>query len=196
MIFQSTRPLRGATASINTAFLFVFISIHAPLAGRDRRCPRSKFYQHYFNPRAPCGARQNGKKYGNTRRPFQSTRPLRGATLPRSPQLPSRHHFNPRAPCGARLSHDIFSDRSALFQSTRPLRGATENGRELVAEVQISIHAPLAGRDQVVFLFFLHPPLFQSTRPLRGATMQHGTRHFCSPISIHAPLAGRDRGCR
>ena len=34
--FQSTRPLRGATADISLPALINAVSIHAPLAGRDR----------------------------------------------------------------------------------------------------------------------------------------------------------------
>ena len=34
-LFQPTRPLRGATATSATTFIFVIISTHAPLAGRD-----------------------------------------------------------------------------------------------------------------------------------------------------------------
>ena len=55
---------------------------------------------------------------------FQSTRPLRGATQSASPPL-------------------ICS----LFQSTRPLRGATEIFNIARRRDDISIHAPLAGRD-------------------------------------------------
>ena len=35
-VFQSTRPVRGATHLINTTMFQVVISIHAPRAGRDR----------------------------------------------------------------------------------------------------------------------------------------------------------------
>ena len=79
--FQPTRPLRGATLLGLGIYKFVKISTHAPLAGRDLsslnppafplrfqptrplrgatipvllKIPRIS----YFNPRAPCGARQ------------------------------------------------------------------------------------------------------------------------------------------
>ena len=57
--FQSTRPVRGATRCVRFGPLAVSISIHAPRAGRDwamtlKNAPQSK----NFNPRAPCGARQ------------------------------------------------------------------------------------------------------------------------------------------
>ena len=101
--FQSTRPLRGATSLRAASQLRSHISIHAPLAGRDAVPPVCTGPLGYFNPRAPCGARRRGVRpspggwYFNPRAPcgarqlvqskillrgiFQSTRPLRGATI-------------------------------------------------------------------------------------------------------------------
>ena len=125
------------------------ISIHAPHAGRDVSHLRRSLARCYFNPRAPCGAR-----------------------LP-SPRPPSseRGNFNPRAPCGARRLDLSLPPILRLFQSTRPMRGATLNHwNHHHPKLNISIHAPHAGRDyfpdtveEVVFQF-------QSTRPMRGAT--------------------------
>ena len=56
-LFQSTRPVRGATAFDREADRIETISIHAPRAGRDpRRFGLVSAWGH-FNPRAPCGAR-------------------------------------------------------------------------------------------------------------------------------------------
>ncbi len=57
-VFQSTRPVWGAT--INDIILIGLgkISIHAPRVGRDRRLTAPWRPPGYFNPRAPCGARQ------------------------------------------------------------------------------------------------------------------------------------------
>ena len=56
--FQSTRPVRGATIDYYNLLIGGHISIHAPRAGRDNKmCKRSK-QMFNFNPRAPCGARQ------------------------------------------------------------------------------------------------------------------------------------------
>ena len=78
------------------------ISIHPPLAGRDHERLLSPVGDGDFNPPAPCGA---GPAF------------LRD-TL-------SRAHFNPPAPCGAgRVLWSLPSD-SCVFQSTRPLRGGT-----------------------------------------------------------------------
>ena len=80
-------------------------------------------------------------------------------------------NFNPRAPCGARLQEQAKEFVQFLFQSTRPLRGATPKGDRPCNRHAISIHAPLAGRDD-----------------------NNGNNESTTgAISIHAPLAGRDK---
>ena len=79
--FQPTRPLRGATGDKTSQCGYRGISTHAPLAGRDPFNLTQRGVRHYFNPRAPCGARLL-LLLSNPHRilPFQPTRPLRGAT--------------------------------------------------------------------------------------------------------------------
>ena len=167
--FQSTRPLRGATVWCNFLLTVMDISIHAPLAGRDLSDSRNPARNIHFNPRAPCGARLRWRfrlfryRHFNPRAPCGARRLRRGG----------RHgflYFNPRAPCGARRHGDVRGGRGMAFQSTRPLRGATPCCQGLQHDLQISIHAPLAGRDVVIVPRSLQGYVFQSTRPLRGAT--------------------------
>ena len=56
--FQPTRPLRGATTPSSDSKQDGSISTHAPLAGRDESSKIIVFALLNFNPRAPCGARQ------------------------------------------------------------------------------------------------------------------------------------------
>ena len=56
--FQPTRPLRGATISSRAILAASEISTHAPLAGRDGETISDHANHRDFNPRAPCGARQ------------------------------------------------------------------------------------------------------------------------------------------
>ena len=171
-IFQSTRPIRGATPRSSPP--------------TRRLC--------YFNPRAPYGARRSSRSTGPRRteisihaphtgrdppraarrRPgcgFQSTRPIRGATAQRGQTGIRIEHFNPRAPYGARPLTLFSTAGGTVFQSTRPIRGATNSvsgvmftasdfnprapyGARLVRVKalrpigDISIHAPHTGRDQ------------------------------------------------
>ena len=123
--FQSTRPVRGATNHRIQDLEHENISIHAPRAGRDSCTAFGSSASSYFNPRAPCGAR-------------------------RAEQIAPSHsfwNFNPRAPCGARHASKITSPASVIFQSTRPVRGATAIPADVEPLLDISIHAPRAGRD-------------------------------------------------
>ena len=168
-IFQSTRPSRGATIFYRGHQPPQAISIHAPLAGRDRRCWKTLSPLSNFNPRAPRGARPPVLENLVPIIQFQSTRPSRGAT--------SRH-------CSPVIR--------LVFQSTRPSRGATIGRVESVRLRPISIHAPLAGRDEqknrIMSLFGYFNP-----RAPRGARHSSAVSCFKSgKISIHAPLAGRD----
>ena len=192
--FQSTHPLRGATLIPSNSAAFFCISIHAPLAGCDssylavslwmadfnprtpcgvRPCPRYPARQPTpgdFNPRTPCGVRRAACSLDNYKFKFQSTHPLRGATLfsfraisqsifqsthPLRGATPSllygmrkAMYFNPRTPCGVRLLRLLANSILNKFQSTHPLRGATRlNSICRYAGRLISIHAPLAGCD-------------------------------------------------
>ena len=83
--------------------------------------------------------------------------------------------------------------RAQKFQPTRPLRGATNIVDVLSNQVDISTHAPLAGRDNFHFSFTPFLLKFQPTRPLRGATASGPPSEILRGISTHAPLAGRDK---
>ena len=196
----------------------ITISIHAPLAGRDGGASGVKFHFPDFNPRAPRGARPSGPSLTSPLDvKFQSTRPSRGATDCWSPQpvinkisihapLAGRDqrrgkaalrafYFNPRAPRGARPSGpSLTSPLDVKFQSTRPSRGATDCWSPQPVINKISIHAPLAGRDQrrgkaALRAFYFNP------RAPRGARRAAYVGAMCNQaISIHAPLAGRDKG--
>ena len=125
VLFQSTRPVRGATGSLLFFFSGNGISIHAPRAGRDLfTIMIIRLYQD-FNPRAPCGARPACDRDQDQHQQFQSTRPVRGATAILSGSSCVKVDFNPRAPCGARLPQTMAGMSPAIFQSTRPVRGAT-----------------------------------------------------------------------
>ena len=56
-LFQSTRPMRGATDGANLRLIPAIVSIHAPHAGRDTNPAEQEPHPNSFNPRAPCGAR-------------------------------------------------------------------------------------------------------------------------------------------
>ena len=168
-----------------------------------------------FNPRAPCGARQDGGNHVVWYGLFQSTRPMRGATTPgwawidpqkvsihaphagrdqsRHSSMPSFLSFNPRAPCGARLGEYKGDYGAQEFQSTRPMRGATYGFVDICIDTKVSIHAPHAGRDLSHVITRVNPYLFQSTRPMRGATHGSIRTPSSSPFQSTRPMRGATR---
>ena len=141
-------PLAGSDGTSLRAALLQQISIHTPLAGSD----------------LVVSAPDSGLMV------FQSTLPLRGATVSSLPPF-ELVQFQSTLPLrGATIPQSCLPQISLIFQSTLPLRGAT--------------HPLTHGRFD---------PEFQSTLPLRGATFKRSVillheRH----ISIHTPLAGSD----
>ena len=168
-LFQSTRPVRGATGIHGASVTVHVVSIHAPRAGRDLLCGCCQGRHWRFNPRAPCGARPWRSKSITVTLEFQSTRPVRGATTSSLPNPRTIRRFNPRAPCGARPPMERNSPHREVFQSTRPVRGATFVESDSDVRRFVSIHAPRAGRDAVIF-----------------------AKIDSVLVSIHAPRAGRD----
>ena len=172
-LFQSTRPIRGATRP--------GLCWRCPVRFQSTRPIRGATVRHCRRTGAPA---------------FQSTRPIRGATC--KPDFHGGHfqNFNPRAPYGARRSaftsqvsvtsisiHAPHTGRDKLddnpitrfvkFQSTRPIRGATP----LTAEQCSTI-------------------LFQSTRPIRGATeeVEQAVRRAVY-FNPRAPYGARQQKC-
>ena len=185
-------PLAGSDDPGRRAAALPHISIRAPLAGSDQGDSGPRQEVRDFNPRSPCGERQqNALQYGppqdfNPRSPcgerrvawgagsapcpFQSALPLRGATLAGPPASVQGGNFNPRSPCGERHSTLMVLDEF----------------------IKISIRAPLAGSDIDNVLITAILRIFQSALPLRGATRTRCRTRRRGCISIRAPLAGSD----
>ena len=139
----------------------------------ETSCSHSMFGQFsYFNPLAPCGARQSvleheqhaflisihSPRAGRDFKKLVSSAnynrisihsPRAGRDRGSPTRTPGRCDFNPLAPCGARRTLSLHREERNY----------------------ISIHSPRAGRDR------------------RG----HQGRPPAIPISIHSPRAGRDR---
>ena len=127
--FQSTRPVWGATCFWLHMFEIVHVSIHAPRVGRDSEEIPLIIYFRSFNPRAPCGARQQNYKTLPEPVWFQSTRPVWGATTLSASTKASRRFQSTRPVWGATISVEA-PDYHSPFQSTRPVWGATRQWRE------------------------------------------------------------------
>ena len=123
---------------------------------------------------------------------FQSTRPVRGATMGQAARE-ADGWISIHAP---RAGRDIYlvPQVGVLFViSIHAPRAGRDCGLRIKPRGKgISIHAPRAGRDFVTSTYSDAATLFQSTRPVRGATRPDTLGCRAVNISIHAPRAGRD----
>ena len=170
--FQSAHPVRGATI---TPSMFTLVSA-------------------YFNPRAPCGARQTRIEFASDNIKFQSTRPVWGATTSAGSQS-VRGLISIHAP---RVGRDAYKLRKWF-------------------DMAISIHAPRVGRDRVASMerrgrnyFNPRAPCgarrihngrkrlwwrFQSTRPVWGATLTNPSTLSSIIFQSTRPVWGATRRC-
>ena len=139
--------MRGATSRSCATRWSATISIHAPHAGRDNPAVSGAKGQMHFNPRAPCGARQKTSFRATHGKLFQSTRPMRGATIRQLTDSMVLIFQSTRPMRGATVLKRLSVQSKKEFQSTRPMRGATIEKNVKKELKDISIHAPHAGRD-------------------------------------------------
>ena len=149
-VFQSTHPVRGATAYRQSSLqaYFQFQSTHPVRGATNGKLLTPPDYR-YFNPRTPCGVRPRlthprTSKVGisiHAPRAGCDPSPRRGRWLPTCPisihapragcdVVPRGTRarvadFNPRTPCGVRRGQTSGNTETGLFQSTHPVRGAT-----------------------------------------------------------------------
>ena len=100
MKFQSTRPLRGGTSPQDGHTPFLLISIHPPLAGRDRPRP--------FPP---------------WRGTISIHPPLAGRDEQKQQPPAGRPDFNPPAPCGAGHQSSGIQTATQVISIHPPLAG-------------------------------------------------------------------------
>ena len=188
-----------------------------PCGGRRWRC-RSCPPPCHFYPRPPCGGRRSTSSSLSISILFLSTSPLRGTTAGRlgvahavrdiSIHVPLagddarpcgtrrwRRYFYPRPPCGGRRLPMCSTGPEPAFLSTSPLRGTTRRCSAACAAVQISIHVPLAGDDNIPTPTHCRHRNFYPRPPCGGRHQQRTAQAVLQSISIHVPLAGDDGGC-
>ena len=149
-----------------------FISIHAPLAGRDG-------WKHRYPRKADR---------------FQSTRPLRGATQKAQDVIDGKGDISIHAPLAGRDSAKILSDLAVGGISIHaPLAGRDALSPQMrrVPFLNFNPRAPCGARPRVRNTVFPKSE-FQSTRPLRGATTP-GRAAVGTPINFNprAPCGAR-----
>ena len=160
--------MRGATSEALTYIDNLIISIHAPREGCDRRVRYRRGWSRIsiHAPREGCDSQAYFMAYSQML--FQSTHPVRGATMSRTQKR-----------------------NRILFQSTHPVRGATNGEPVRHVEIGISIHAPREGCDFDLGHIAIPHDVFQSTHPVRGATtLMSSTNTLYRPFQSTHPVRG------
>ena len=130
----------------------IVISIHAPLAGRDAASIVLGSLSAYISIHAPLAGRDKSSALNSIDQlKFQSTRPLRGATL------------------------ELRNDKAALRISIHaPLAGRDDAYKRWLFMHYISIHAPLAGRDLFILSSIGRNGRISIHAPLAGRDAVYG----------------------
>ena len=147
-VFQSTLPLRGATYSRTPVQIFLFISIHTPLAGSDGSTAPCVARRKYFNPHSPCGERQIPLQSRYNHINFNPHSPCGERLRNPSGDRSAQRDFNPHSPCGERRLIPSGPPVRQSISIHTPLAGSDVFGGIVLCEhAHISIHTPLAGSD-------------------------------------------------
>ena len=171
-VFQSTHPVRGATASSVTAVL---------VTGN-------------FNPRTPCGVRRPRRSRLAADAAFQSTHPVRGATSRLVQLCRTAYHFNPRTPCGVRPRARAYAcARNTNFNPRTPcgVRRPFDSAYAL-CDIDFNPRTPCGVRPSARKLILCSWKYFNPRTPCGVRLAQMIKLYGLTNISIHAPRAGCD----
>ena len=144
--------MRGATQSGgNWISMSSVFNPHSPCGERPGNISGWGMISTIFNPHSPCGER-HGNGYRQTQiRGFQSTLPMRGATVCRVAILVQSWIFQSTLPMRGATLVDSTLCNQVIFQSTLPMRGATPSVWSISTTIRFSIHTPHAGSDDAFF---------------------------------------------
>ena len=123
----------------------------------------------YFNPRSPCGERQEGAAIGA-----------------------AGTDFNPRSPCGERLRLSDFPDLRLVISIHAPRVGSDRDNEKVAQAWAISIHAPRVGSDGIMLTLQKFTAYFNPRSPCGERRRDAIILGSDLSISIHAPRVGSD----
>ena len=146
-MFQSTHSLRSATARNLPDLRYTrFQSTHS-LRSATREIKIQTKTNLCFNPRTPCGVRQNISRTFDAFKKVSIHALLAECDTLNHRKTIDYDSFNPRTPCGVRLVPGERGNEPGTFQSTHSLRSATIFKGSIVQLDDVSIHALLAECD-------------------------------------------------
>ena len=146
-----------------------------------------------FNPRSPCGERLFVCYKHTAIVKFQSTLPVRGATLAQPLNRLRRNLFQSTLPVrGATLVRASYNQPTNNISIHAPRAGSDYEMTVDAWDGGISIHAPRAGSDGVNVKFSVSDEI-SIHAPRAGSDAQKlYDETVAKTISIHAPRAGSD----
>ena len=144
------------------------ISIHPPLAGRDRALRRNSRLE-YISIHPPLAGRDQARGLGVSFTAISIHPPLAGRDYNFSAHQPLQIHFNPPAPCGAGRSRFRRPKSHSHFNPPAPCGAGLWGRRRRTRAINFNPPAP-CGAGLVQRDGDDHAAAFQSTRPLRGGT--------------------------
>ena len=188
--FQSTRPMRGATQILRCDMAGKVFQSTRPMRGATGNHAQIKQPKTDFNPRAPCGARPDGRRDAARPLPISIHAPHAGRDGTED-WLSKMGFISIHAPhAGRDISPRAINKISNSFQSTRPMRGATHNIAETpTLSKNFNPRAPCGARQAAADTLTARQ-LFQSTRPMRGATGATVARHALNVFQSTRPMRG------
>ena len=162
-----------------------------PCGGRQNQNNKSSIAKH-FNPRPPCGGRPlicDTSLHGGG---FQSTSPVWRTTVPIIIISRFLKYFNPRPPCGGRPKPPPQPPLPNPFQSTSPV-WRTTSPYVFIASYNGDFNPrPPCGGRRSRSAADTTPTRFQSTSPVWRTTLLSTMTKLCRPISIHVPRVEDD----
>ena len=151
-VFQSTRPVRGETnqrrRKMATGIIF---QSSRPARDETPEIDGRTDPARHFNPLARTGRDVEARCLAWLAGEFQSTRPARGETSPRTPSRCFPTSFQSTRPARGETNKYIYKDGRILISIHSPRTGRDLEGADRgFVNGDISIHSPRTGRDACV----------------------------------------------
>ena len=155
---------------------------------------RSPKIRRYFNPRAPCGARQAFVSTGAQDLKISIHAPRVGRDVQQALTAFCRYHISIHAPRVGRDWEAHCGQRTGAGISIHAPRVGRDSSNPITTETQkISIHAPRVGRDaRPPCPPYPAGPYFNPRAPCGARPGFPDHAKTVKGISIHAPRVGRD----
>ena len=190
--FQSTLPVWGATERERLTSRRQKISIHAPRVGSDPLLNIINYFHCDFNPRSPCGERQQEKQKYKRIYEISIHAPRVGSdNVAINKKTDKQENFNPRSPCGERLWwHFFYVIFVGYFNPRSPCGERRRAGAANLPQAKnFNPRSPCGERPQNVPVV-KNQREFQSTLPVWGATIDSVERFFGNLFQSTLPVWG------